>query len=81
MRRRIFAWVLLAGFVLLFLNLIVFKFYWELSMVVYIVIVFAFMLTNGKLVRMDEKDDTHGNPGEDEDTGRPDNSDENGKAK
>lgn len=55
--KRIFAWVLLVGFVLLILNLIVFRFYWQLSMVVYLVIVFAFLLTNGKLVKTKESDD------------------------
>lgn len=56
MKRRIFAWILLAGFVFLILNLIVFRFYWQLSMVVYIIIVFAFMLTNGKLVHTQDSD-------------------------
>lgn len=68
MKRRIFAWVLLAGFVLLILNLIVFRFYWQVSMVAYLVIVFAFILTNGKLVRtqeIDEDDGTDSNGGSD----------------
>lgn len=53
MKKRIFAWVLLAGFFLLLLNLIFFKFYWQLSMVVYLIIVFAFLLTNGKFTAKD----------------------------
>jgi hypothetical protein len=48
MKRRIFAWVLLIGFLLLLLNLLVFRFYWQLSMVVYLIIGFAFLLTNGR---------------------------------
>jgi hypothetical protein len=75
MKRRIFAWVLLAGFVLLILNLIVFRFYWQLSMVAYLVIVFAFVLTNGRLVPMqdtDEKSNTtgSGDPDDKDDIGR-----------
>ena len=58
MKRRIFAWVLLAGFVVLLLNLIVFRFYWQLSMVVYLFIVFAFMLTNGKLVSTQDPEES-----------------------
>ncbi|MGE5615095.1 MAG: hypothetical protein ACM3XR_11900 [Bacillota bacterium] len=50
MKKRIIAWILLAGFVLLLLNLIIFRFYWQLSMIVYIVIVIAFVMTNGKLI-------------------------------
>lgn len=60
MKRRIFAWGILIGFVLLLLNLIVFRFYWQLSMVVYLVIVFAFLLTNGKLVNAQGKDEGNG---------------------
>ncbi len=61
MKKRIFAWVLLAGFVLLILNLFVFKFYWQLSMVVYLIIVFAFLLTNGKLVQTQNSNENSGN--------------------
>jgi membrane protein implicated in regulation of membrane protease activity len=69
MKRRIFAWVLLIGFVLLLLNLIVFRFYWQLSMVVYLVIVFAFMLMNGKLMNTQSKDEDNRSQGnEDIDT-------------
>lgn len=68
-KRRIFAWVLLIGFILLLLNLIVFRFYWQLSMVVYLVIVFAFLLTNGKLVNMDGKNTTYDSQNRIEDEG------------
>jgi len=48
LRRRIIAWILLAAFVLLILNLILFKVYWQLSMVIYLIVMFAFILTNKK---------------------------------
>lgn len=48
MLRRVMAWVLLVGFLFLILNLIVIRFYWQFSMVLYVVIVFAFLFTNRK---------------------------------
>ena len=66
MKKRIFAWVLLAGFVLLLLNLIVFRFYWQLSMVVYLIIMFAFLFTNGRLVNTHDTDDISGSDGSDD---------------
>lgn len=48
MIKRVMAWVLLVGFLFLILNLIVIRFYWQLSMVVYLVIVFIFLFTNKK---------------------------------
>jgi uncharacterized membrane protein YhaH (DUF805 family) len=67
MTKRIIAWILLAGFVMLLLNLIVFRFYWQLSMAVYIIIFIAFVLTNGRLfeTQYDEEqeniENNHGN--------------------
>lgn len=55
MRKRIFAWILLAGFVLLILNLLVIRLYWKESMIIYLIIVFAFMLTNGNIVNFGGK--------------------------
>ncbi len=52
MKKRIFAWILLGGFVLLILNLLVIRLYWKESMVVYLIIVFAFVLTNGNLANL-----------------------------
>ena len=52
MKKRIVAWVLLAGFVLLLLNILVFRFYWQLSAVAYFIIMFAFLLTNGRLINV-----------------------------
>ena len=75
MKRRILAWAILIGFVLLLLNLIVFRFYWQLSMVVYLLIVFAFLLTNGKLVNNRTKDETSGFQ-ESENDGMPPDEDE-----
>ncbi len=46
MKRRIMAWLLLAGFVLLLLNLIVFRVQWKLSLIVYVMIVLIFLFTN-----------------------------------
>lgn len=54
MKRRIFAWVLLAGFVLLLLNVMFIKFYWQLSMVLYLIIAFAFLMYNTKATRARE---------------------------
>lgn len=54
MKRRIFAWVVLAGFVLLLLNVMFIKFYWQLSMVLYLIIAFAFLMYNTKATRARE---------------------------
>jgi|BioPla2DNA2_1021312.scaffolds.fasta_scaffold14049_6 hypothetical protein len=43
MIKRILAWILLAGFILLLLNLAVFKFYWEISLTVYIFIMLTYV--------------------------------------
>ncbi len=51
MKRRIFAWVLLAGFVLLLLNVMFIKFYWQLSMILYILIAVGFLLYNNRANR------------------------------
>lgn len=51
MKKRVIAWVILIGFLLLLLNIIVFRFYWQLSMVIYILIAFAFVFSNGKLFK------------------------------
>lgn len=52
MKRRILAWVLLAGFVLLLLNIMFIRFYWQLSVMIYLIIAFAFLLYNSKVRRM-----------------------------
>lgn len=66
MKRRIFAWALLAGFIFLILNLIVFRVYWQLSMAAYLVIVFAFLLTNGKLLHTQGADNISSTDGSDD---------------
>jgi membrane protein implicated in regulation of membrane protease activity len=59
MNKRVFAWILLIAFVLLLLNILVFRVYWELFIIVYIIIVVAFILSGGKLFRQDESKDNH----------------------
>lgn len=46
MLRRVFAWVLLIGFVLLLLNILFIGFYRTLSAFIYIVIALAFIFTS-----------------------------------
>ncbi|NJD04005.1 MAG: nickel-dependent lactate racemase, partial [Ruminiclostridium sp.] len=48
MKRRIIAWIVLVGFILLLLNLIVFRYQLQLSLTAYIIIVFVNLLTNGR---------------------------------
>lgn len=60
MNKRILAWILLIGFVLLLLNILVFRVYMELFLVIYIIIVFAFILSKGKLFQQDEPSDQAG---------------------
>lgn len=43
MKRRVFAWLLLAGFILLLLNLAIFKVYWEICLTVYIFIMLMYV--------------------------------------
>lgn len=57
MLKRIMAWVLLVGFLFLILNLIVIRFYWQISMVIYLVIVFIFLFTNKKRSSSDNTED------------------------
>ncbi len=50
MLKRVLAWILLIGFVLLLLNIAIFHFYWQIFMAVYVVIIIFFVLSNGKIV-------------------------------
>ncbi len=52
--KRILAWIILAGFVLLLLNMAIFHFYWQISAAVYVVIIIFFVLTNGKMMFTDK---------------------------
>ena len=61
MKKRIVAWILLAGFVLLLLNLFVFKVYLEFSLMVYIIIAFAFIITKGRLFSLDDVSEEESN--------------------
>jgi len=45
--KRITAWILLVGFVLLLVNLIVFRYQWQMSIIAYLMIVFVFIFTMG----------------------------------
>lgn len=60
MNKRILAWILLIGFVLLLLNILVFRVYMELFLVIYIIIVFAFIFSKGKLFQQDDPSDQAG---------------------
>jgi hypothetical protein len=49
MLKRIMAWVLLVGFVFLLLNIAIFRFYWEISILIYLVVAIWFIFTNKPL--------------------------------
>ena len=48
MKKRILAWILLIGFLLLLLNLIVFRYQWQISIMAYLVIMVVFLIGNKK---------------------------------
>jgi hypothetical protein len=50
MLKRVLAWIILIGFVLLLLNIAIFHFYWQICLAVYVVIIIFFVLSNGKIV-------------------------------
>jgi|GEM_PF-595230 len=50
MLKRILAWIILGGFVLLLLNIAIFHFYWQICTAVYVVIIIFFVLSSGKIV-------------------------------
>jgi hypothetical protein len=50
MFKRIFAWILLVGFVLLLVNLIFFRYYWQVSLATYLTAAIYFVFTNKKQV-------------------------------
>ena len=54
MVRRILAWVVLAGFILLLLNIMFFRFYWQLSVAIYIIVMLGFILYSSKARRMED---------------------------
>lgn len=45
MIKRVLAWILLIGFVLLIINLIFFRYYWQVSLALYIAAVLCFMFS------------------------------------
>lgn len=50
MLKRVLAWILLAGFVLLIMNIMVFRFMLEASIMVYVIVavIFLFTMSNRK---------------------------------
>lgn len=44
--KRVFAWILLIGFVLLVLNILTFQFFLTQSIFVYIIVIVIFLFTN-----------------------------------
>lgn len=53
MKKRVIAWILLIGFVLLLLNLLVFKVYLDFFSIVYIIIFVAYIFLQGRLFDYD----------------------------
>lgn len=54
MKRRIIAWILLISFVLLLLNLLVFKVYMEFFSIVYIIIFVVYIFLQGRLLQPED---------------------------
>jgi len=48
MVKRVFAWILLIGFILLLINLIFFRYYWQVSLALYIAAAIYFIIFNNK---------------------------------
>lgn len=46
MKKRILAWVLLIGFVLLIINLLTFRLYLEVSLIIYTIVALTFVFLN-----------------------------------
>jgi hypothetical protein len=68
MLKRVLAWIILIGFVLLLLNIAIFHFYWQVSLAVYVVIIIFFVLSNGKIVPVQtETCQSRANSGNDDD--------------
>jgi len=59
MIRRVMAWVLLAGFVLLLLNILMFHYYLEVCILIYLIIAIWFMFTNKPLPSRKKKKATN----------------------
>jgi ABC-type antimicrobial peptide transport system permease subunit len=53
MARRILAWVLLAGFVLLLVNVMFFRLYWQLSIAIYIIVMIGYVLYSSRARRLE----------------------------
>lgn len=48
MKRRILAWILLGGFIANIVNLVFFRFLWEVSLSIYIIVIVYFLFSMGK---------------------------------
>jgi len=46
MKKRILAWILLIGFVLLIINLLTFRLYLEVSLIIYTIVALTFVFLN-----------------------------------
>ena len=57
MLRRLLAWISLIGFVALIINLLTFRFLWQLSIMIYIIIIVFFLLTNNKSKQRNNPDE------------------------
>lgn len=73
MKRRILAWILLVGFLLLLLNLIVIKYQWYMSIMAYFMIMLIFVFTNKKRTDYNDDTDVESNNTNDDDTGAENN--------
>jgi hypothetical protein len=72
MLKRVLAWIILIGFVLLLLNIAIFHFFWQICLAVYVVIIIFFVLSNGKILPA-QTETGHGQAnGENNDAGAPD---------
>ncbi len=83
MKKRVLAWILLAGFVLLILNIIVFHIFLMQSVAVYAVIAVWFIFTNkplpsNKIIKTGENITGEGSGTEAEGAGEAENFQENG---
>ena len=80
MGRRILAWVLLAGFLLLLVNVIFIRYQWELSVAIYIMIEFGFVLYSSIARRMEDMErfmemNARNNSGDDDEDNKCDDTD------
>jgi len=61
MNKRIMAWVLLIGFIILLSNLIIFHYFWQQSLIVYIAIAAYFLIFMNRQPNKTGKNNDNGN--------------------